>query len=166
MSIDEEYINILNCIVELLDVRFKHTRTTVIEQNSNTFVVDIDTVYEDKTDDVYMLIDLVYAIGGIFEDYPLTDTDALTGTDDVMHSLYIYPSDDLGHHIPLHTRIYAEIRFMLINPEIFIRIHITIPQYDKNLKLIRDELYTKIFHPKYYKNFTNLDTLENFKEEE
>lgn len=162
MNRNEEYMNILKCIVDTLNVRFVHTRTNIIEQDNNTFIVDIDTTYIDKTDDVYILLDLVYAIRDIFEDHPMTEAYALTGTDDIMHSLYIIPNDDLGHYIPLHTRIYAEIRFMAINPEMFIRICIRIPQYNKTLNIIRDELHEKILHPKYYKNFISPDMLKNF----
>jgi len=159
----EEYINILNCIVDTLNIHFKHTSTNIIKQDSNTFVVDIDTTYKDKTEDVYLLLDLVYAIEDIFNDYPMTDASAITGMDDIMHALYIYPSEDLGHQIFLHTRVYAELRFVAINPEMCIRIHIHIPQCGRNLKLIRDELYTKILHPKYYRNFIQEETLKQFK---
>ena len=123
-----EYKNLIESIVDILDVHFKYTTYKIIEQDSNTFIANINTVYEGKTEDVHFLDDLVHAICFVFDENPFTSLGAATGTDDIMYSLYTYPEWQMGHDVPLHTRVYSEIRFMAVNPEVFIRIHISIPQ--------------------------------------
>ena len=116
-------------------------------------------------EDVHFLDYLVHAICFVFDENPFTSLGAATGTDDIMYSLYTYPEWQMGHDVPLHTRVYSEIRFIAVNPEIFIRIHISIPQYSKNLMTMGDELYAKIWHPSNCHNFISSDTLSQFNQE-
>jgi type IV secretory pathway VirB6-like protein len=162
-----EYNNILNEIITLLNKDFVHTAYKIVEQDHNTFICNINTIYNNTYKTIFFLDDLACNIFEIFDTNPFTSLGAATATDDIMYSIYTYPrweDENNESHTPnlLHTRIYCEIRFMAVNPEVFIRIHISIPQYNRNLNIIRDELYEKILSPKNCHNFIDSSTLKLF----